>query len=809
MNGSSVTEGVQTSPEPPADTVWQIVERSGLSLGNVATLVLGSLSEPVVNALRDYVRKNLSVFLCDVRGSPLSANEILGPLHGIRQFRNETVQDLSRGRTESTESVIILQMIEEAMKKQMVTGVLSRNTLFRDRAWSASALNLLEIARVVQHASRAAPLIWSLFDTICRKEDSEENKYSQFQKFWLLSVAAIFRDSDVNFFQTLVSYYVAQDIGLNRRMLTLLNHLGVTVSLTTATRNMARMRLSIQARFKEKARTKGHLIRVIHDNINVSTVQGAVLSWTGAQAASIDYVSEEEAAKLAIETEPQRSRSEMMSTDLIATKDQKKETFRAMVKAVMRIVARGFVSLNPLLDNIEKDVFPYGKIVKTSIWPLWVEEFNQATTAGFCQVLLSAEDMAVTPILSVGDELTYSRHAGVKLIRSDEPTVAGRALIVQLAMKFLPPNSNVNSSRDDLAICNAEDLTQLATKVVKEMHRKDSFSPVSETPSADRKEDKAERKSKAAQKRTLEKREGKKKSSTETPFGGVETSTSSSQRENDNTLLNNGNRDYVWELAMRMCRILLLWMLMRKAVRYGQNRLVLNLWILWLPIFIGAGRTRYTRLTVNVLAMYLCELPPTLAQTWLRNLSVNLSGWQGGFVPDNLMQEHFNRLIKALLRAGMSIRSKNFQNLVVSSVEINELGNKLEEGMGIRMSSEKRRTQLAAQTDQEVRSLLRELESQDLFTKHKDGRMLPSGGEMEIMYPDCQAKGVSKFHKTVGTILREGSDNVEPIGERQSESQGADTGVPDGDIEDGRQGSGSDENEDNYVDEVLEELDRE
>ncbi|KAJ3335792.1 hypothetical protein HDU93_004409 [Gonapodya sp. JEL0774] len=237
-------------------------------------------------------------------------------------------------------------------------------------------------------------------------------------------------------------------------------------------------------------------------------------------------------------------------------------------------------------------------------------------------------------------------------------------------------------------------------------------------------------------------------------------------------------------------------MLMRQSVRNGQNRRVLNLWLIWLPVFIGGGRSRYTCLTINVIVMYLCELPPTLAEAWLRNLSVNMSGWQGGFKPDDLMQEHFNQLIKALIRAGMSLRSKNFQNLVVSSLYMDERGTKLEEGMGICQTSEKRRRQQSNQVDSDVGVLLRDLNSQDVFLKRDGGRLLNSRAEFSSLYPDLPTRGSEKFQSTINPILAEGVEDVEAPNRREDEES---PNEQYGEVEDG---------EDNF-DEILNELERE
>ncbi|KAJ3335793.1 hypothetical protein HDU93_004410 [Gonapodya sp. JEL0774] len=223
-------------------------------------------------------------------------------------------RDLAHGQTASAESSVIIELIKEAINTQLESGVFGRASIFRDQAWDANVIDLLDIGQLAQRARQSALLIWILFDKICHKDSNPDNMVKQFQKFLLLSVVAILRDNRVDFYQTIM-----------------------------------------------------------------------------------------------------------------------KEIYGGMISIVQRVVARGFEHLNDLLNEILKEVFPYGDVVKSTVWPLWVDEYYQSTISGFCQVLsalneslgIPPTDEKIAPRLSVGDELTYSRHAGVKSIWSDEPTLAG------------------------------------------------------------------------------------------------------------------------------------------------------------------------------------------------------------------------------------------------------------------------------------------------------------------------------------------------------------------------------------------------
>ena len=86
------------------------------------------------------------------------------------------------------------------------------------------------------------------------------------------------------------------------------------------------------------------------------------------------------------------------------------------------------------------------------------------------------------------------------------------------------------------------------------------------------------------------------------------------------------------------------------AIREGDGERLLRCWRYLLPICKSADRRNYAIEVLNMLCQYEFELPPQQAQEliWSRFISTHAS--PGHNIPEDLHQEHLNRVIKDAIR---------------------------------------------------------------------------------------------------------------------------------------------------------------
>ena len=86
------------------------------------------------------------------------------------------------------------------------------------------------------------------------------------------------------------------------------------------------------------------------------------------------------------------------------------------------------------------------------------------------------------------------------------------------------------------------------------------------------------------------------------------------------------------------------------AIKEGDGERVLRCWRYLLPIFKSSGRKNYSVEALNMLCQYQYDFSPRLAQEliWSRFISTHSS--PGRNIPEDLHQEHLNRLVKESIR---------------------------------------------------------------------------------------------------------------------------------------------------------------
>lgn len=101
--------------------------------------------------------------------------------------------------------------------------------------------------------------------------------------------------------------------------------------------------------------------------------------------------------------------------------------------------------------------------------------------------------------------------------------------------------------------------------------------------------------------------------------------------------------------------------------------------------FAGSSHTKYTTYLLEMITNLELESTPALCHAILGSLVVNLTGQPGSFQPSDLMQEHFNRLLEAVVqRKGAEYGKQFVRNIVSQNLHhFGELLNSLKQGVGL------------------------------------------------------------------------------------------------------------------------------
>lgn len=86
------------------------------------------------------------------------------------------------------------------------------------------------------------------------------------------------------------------------------------------------------------------------------------------------------------------------------------------------------------------------------------------------------------------------------------------------------------------------------------------------------------------------------------------------------------------------------------AIREGDGERVLRCWQYLLPLFKSSGRKNYSVEVLNMLCQYKYEFTPRQAQELIWSRFINTHGAPGRNIPEDLHQEHLNRVCKDAIR---------------------------------------------------------------------------------------------------------------------------------------------------------------
>ena len=86
------------------------------------------------------------------------------------------------------------------------------------------------------------------------------------------------------------------------------------------------------------------------------------------------------------------------------------------------------------------------------------------------------------------------------------------------------------------------------------------------------------------------------------------------------------------------------------AIKEGDGLRVLRCWRYLLPIFLGTGRTNYSREILNMLYQQV-TLSPCLSSQLLWSRFINVHGFPARNIPADLHMEHLNRIAKDAIKS--------------------------------------------------------------------------------------------------------------------------------------------------------------
>ncbi len=211
--------------------------------------------------------------------------------------------------------------------------------------------------------------------------------------------------------------------------------------------------------------------------------------------------------------------------------------------------------------------------------------------------------------------------------------------------------------------------------------------------------------------------------------------------------------------------------------------------------FAGSDHSKYTQYHLEFICVLEFESSPSLRDSILKSLLVNLSGDPGRFSPADLIQEYFNRLLQAIAeRKGVEYNAHFVRNVVSRNLHhLARLRDDLKEGVGL---AERSSRHGSPKKKAEIRKLLHEYEKHELHSRcpgrtfvsvedsHKvsdfrQGLANLRSGKLEKWINE------STFMQGTGTTGA-ASASCPPDAEQSSLDDGEDEGQPEGDdLEDG------------------------
>ena len=108
------------------------------------------------------------------------------------------------------------------------------------------------------------------------------------------------------------------------------------------------------------------------------------------------------------------------------------------------------------------------------------------------------------------------------------------------------------------------------------------------------------------------------------------------------TLMPTASKDPVFQMHRAFLHTAFLYVDLRNAIRHEHGPHIVRIWKLWLPKFIGTGRTNYSVECANMLGNLYADYPKHIAYIATHNPTVNIAGKIGHGKPLDQMVEHYN-----------------------------------------------------------------------------------------------------------------------------------------------------------------------
>ncbi|XP_019618434.1 PREDICTED: uncharacterized protein LOC109465518 [Branchiostoma belcheri] len=109
--------------------------------------------------------------------------------------------------------------------------------------------------------------------------------------------------------------------------------------------------------------------------------------------------------------------------------------------------------------------------------------------------------------------------------------------------------------------------------------------------------------------------------------------------------------DSIFQHAVALLRHLMLYVDLRQCIRHEDGPGIISHWKFWLPTFLGTGRSQYSSEAANHLANLLADWSPRTTEVLTNNRGVNTHSREGHGKPVDMLVEHYNKILKKVLKA--------------------------------------------------------------------------------------------------------------------------------------------------------------
>ncbi|XP_035697515.1 uncharacterized protein LOC118430637 [Branchiostoma floridae] len=108
--------------------------------------------------------------------------------------------------------------------------------------------------------------------------------------------------------------------------------------------------------------------------------------------------------------------------------------------------------------------------------------------------------------------------------------------------------------------------------------------------------------------------------------------------------------DSIYSLSTSLLYHLMLYVDLRQSIRYKNGAAIIAHWRYWLPTLLGTGRSQYSSEAANLLANLASDWSEEMAALATNNRTVNLHGREGHGKPIDMLVEHYNKILKTVLK---------------------------------------------------------------------------------------------------------------------------------------------------------------